>query len=127
MLSAKGNATQVMFNSIIDETLERVEQWFDEHQNEPYCYWAKDEFISIADKNNQFILDKHPEIEDINDHTVVQWNEEAKVMRLSRFCPNLKAGIADMFENGAIHGHGKTCNWAIFKDKDNYELIGYKE
>ena len=127
MLSAKGNATRVMFNAIIDETLERVEHWFEMNPKEPYCYWAKDEFISIADKNNLAVLDKHPEIEDINDHTIVQWNSEAEVFRLSKFCPKLKEGIADMFENGVTHGHGKTCCWAIFKDGDNFEVLGYRK
>ena len=126
MLSAKGNATRVMLNAIIDETLDRVKQWFDEHSEEPYCYWAKDEFISIADKYNKFILDKHPEIENIDDHTIVQYNKEANVAKFSKFCPKLKEGIANMFENGVISGHGKEVNWVLFKDNDNFEVIGYK-
>ena len=127
MLSAKGNATRVMFNSIVDETLERVEQWFELNPKEPYCYWAKDEFISIADKNNIDILSRHPEIEDIDDHTIVQWNNEAEVVRLSRFCPKLREGLADMYENDVVHGHGKTCNWALFKDGDNFEVLCYRK
>lgn len=127
MLSAKGNATRIMFNAIIEESLDRIKQWFDEHPNEPYCYWAKDKFIAIEDKDNAEILECHPEIEDINDHTIVQWNKEAEVVRLSRFCPKLREGLADMYENGVISGKKNDYHWALFKDGDNFEVLGYRK
>ena len=126
MLGPKGNATRVMCNAICDETLDRAEQWFGEHKQEPYCYWAKDEFISITDKNNIDILNRHPEIEDIDDHTIVQWNSEAEVIRLSKFCPKLREGLKEMYENNVVSGHGKTTHWALFQDGSNYELIVYR-
>lgn len=127
MLGAKGNATRVMFNMIIEETIDRTKQWFDEHPDEPYCYWAKDKFIAIEDKDVAEILECHPEIEDINDHTIVQWNKEAEVVRLSKFCPKLREGLTDMYENGVISGKNNNACWALFKNDDNFEVLCYKK
>ena len=46
-LNPKGIATKATINMLCDSIVERAHAWFDEHPNEPYCYWAQDEF-----KNN---------------------------------------------------------------------------
>lgn len=124
-MTVQGNAVKAMFNAIVDDTILRARKWFKEHPDEPYCYWAKDDFISIADKTNKAILEKHPEIEDINDHTIVQYDFNTDIVQLSRFCPKLKAGIKAMVDGGYTANTVNGCHWYVKPDSDNFKVVCY--
>lgn len=119
MITPKGNATKAMFNAIAEETLARAKKWFMENPDEPYCYWAKDTFIKIADKDDADILKSHPEIEDINDHTTCMMLLDTLI--LEHFCPKLKAGIQDMWQAGVTEGN----HWKVCQDLANDNFVVY--
>lgn len=115
-MGIKGSSVKAMFDFICAETYDRTAKWFNEHPNEPYCYWAKDEFISIAEKDNQELLKAHPEIEDINDHTIVEFHD-GKVLMHS-FCPKLKDSLADMMACGVSENTAYGIHWWVEPDPD---------
>lgn len=127
-MTYRAAATKALFNSIPKDTFLRAKKWFQEHPEEPYCYWAKDEFIAIKDKDNKSILDKHPEIEDINDHTIVEFNLDTNVACLSRFCPKLKQGIQELYDSGYKSNDVDGIHWLITPviNTDNYKLTAYE-
>ena len=115
-MTTKGSATKAMFNAIAKDTSKRAKAWFADHPEEPYCYWARDEFISIEDRDNPEILARHPEIEDINDHTTVYLEKGLVVIRT--FCPRLREGISDFYNDGVFSGEG----WVVEPELDNWKV-----
>lgn len=125
-MTYRAAATKALFNSIPKDTFLRAKKWFQEHPEEPYCYWAKDDFIAIKDKNNQAILSKYPEIEDINDHTIVQWDSLSDTVFLSKFCPKLRQGIQEMTDAEYMSNDVEGYHWAIMPDGDNFKVLIYE-
>lgn len=126
-MTTRGNATKAIFNAIAKETFLRAQKWFREHPEEPFCYWAKDDFIKIADKENKQLLDAHPEIEDINDHTIVQFDLLTDTVYLSKFCPKLRAGLQDMVNAGYFENTIDGYHWRVFHDDGNFKVMCYEE
>ena len=127
-MNLKAHATKTMFNALAKNTFLRAKQWFQEHPDEPYCYWAKDDFISIADKNNEELLSKYPEIDDINDHTIVQWDSLSDTVFLSRFCPKLKQSICELCNSGTTQGDvDGGYHWGIVPDGENFKVLCYEK
>lgn len=125
-MTYKGAATHAMFKYIAELTYHRAFEWFEQNPNEPYCYWAKDRFIAISEKDDKELLTKYPEIIDINDHTIVQVNKDTKQVVFSRFCPNLRLGIADILAEGKNHFEYDIYQWDIAPDPErpgNYVII----
>lgn len=125
-MNFKAHAVNTMFKALAKDTFLRVKKWFEEHPDEPYCYWAYDEFISIADKDNEELLKKHKEIDDINDHTIVQWDSLSDTMFLSRFCPKLKQSIYELYSSGVTQGDVDGYHWSIIPDDDNFKVLVYE-
>lgn len=119
------NALKAMFNALARDTYTRAKAWFQEHPEEPYCYWSKDEFILIKDKHNKAILDKHPEIENIDDHTTVYF--EANVLTLRTFCPKLRAGIRELVSSGFTGNTTHGIQYEISTEGDNFRIDAYEE
>lgn len=115
-MKVNGRAVKVMFDFICAETYEKTKKWFQENPDEPYCYWSKDEFIHIRDKENQELLARHPEIEDINDHTIVEFHD-GKVFMHS-FCPKLRESLSAMYEGGISENVAYGIHWWIEPDPD---------
>ncbi len=113
-MDIKGKAVKNIFDFICAETYERTKKWFEQHPDEPYCYWAKDEFIPIAEKDNKELLSKHPEIEDINDHTVVEFHDNKVLMH--SFCPKLKESLSEMVAGGISESTAYGIHWWIEAD-----------
>ncbi len=84
-------ACMAVFKAICRETVDKYWAWFREHPGEPYCYWSADEPIAIRDKDNEELLAKHPEIEDIDDHTTVRPDGDSLVFK--DFCPKLRRAV----------------------------------
>lgn len=128
-MTYRAAAVKSMFNAIAKESFERAKVWFEQHPNEPYCYWSKDDFIAIKDKDNKAILDAHPEIEDIDDHTIVQWDPLSNTVFLSRFCPKLKQGIKALLDTGCHDGNVDGMRWSILPDVDNnnFKVLCYED
>lgn len=93
-MEVDGIACIAMFKAICADTYSRYMKWFDDHPEETWCYWSKDEPIRPADRDNEELLAKHPEIEDIDDHTVVR--RERDVLVFSKFCPRMRKSLAAM-------------------------------
>jgi hypothetical protein len=125
-MTYRAAATKALFNSIPKDTFLRAKKWFQEHPEEPYCYWAKDDFIAIKDKNNQVILSKYPEIEDIDDHTIVQWDPLSDTVFLSKFCPKLRQGIREMVDAEYMSNDVEGYHWVIMPDGDNFKVLIYE-
>lgn len=120
-MKAIGSATKAMFNAISKETYYRAKKWFTEHPDVETAYWAKDDFLpfqSDYDAKLKFVKE-HPEIENIDDHTLVKFEGETLV--LDHFCPRLRDGIADFYSSGICSGE----NWFVMPDPiicDNWIL-----
>lgn len=125
-MTYRAAATKALFNSIPKDTFLRAKKWFQEHPEESYCYWAKDNFIAIKDKNNQAILSKYPEIEDIDDHTIVQWDSLSDTVFLSKFCPKLRQGIREMMDAEYMSNDVEGYHWVIMPDGDNFKVLIYE-
>lgn len=115
-MNVKGNAVKSMFDYVCSETYARTKKWFSEHPDEPYCYWAKDDFIPIAQKENKDLLAQHPEIEDINDHTIVEFHDNKVLMH--SFCPKLRESLSAMAEGGVTENTAYGIHWWIEPDPD---------
>lgn len=107
-MTVVGLATKAMFNLIAHDTYERAKEWFKEHPDVMFAYWAKDDFLSCeaSEDSQECFLKAHPEIEDISDHTIVCFGNDT--LSLFHFCPRLMNGIKDFYESGYCCGDGWT-------------------
>ena len=117
------SATLAMMHAIANDTYVRVFEWFKEHPEAQFAYWAKDEFLSdkaTEDEKKDFVA-RHPEIDDLNDHTTVMILNDSVI--LQTFCPRLKAGIKEIYDDG-IHSEdlADLC-YTIEPDTDNYRIV----
>ena len=101
-----------MFNAISDYTWCRAKDWFNKHPDVKVAYWAKDDFLPYEsdDAAKAEFVKKHPEVEDIEDHTRAHF--EGDTLVLDHFCPRLRAGIKDFYESGYCTGEG----WVVEPD-----------
>ena len=118
-----GSATLAMMHAIASDTYARVFEWFKEHPEAQFAYWAKDEFLSdkaTEDERKDFVA-RHPEIDDLNNHTTVMILNDSVI--LQTFCPRLKAGIKEIYNDG-IHSEdlADLC-YTIEPDADNYRIV----
>lgn len=120
-MKAIGSATKAMFNAICEDTYYRAKRWFAEHPDVEIAYWAKDDFLPYQSSDEaklKFVKD-HPEIENIDDHTLVKF--DGGTLKLWHFCPRLRDGIADFYTSGICSGDG----WFVIPDPlipDNWVL-----
>ena len=120
-----GVACMAMFRAIAVDSWKKYNDWFDEHPEEPYCYWSKDEPIHPDDKDNKELLAKHPEIEDIDDHTIVERKGDS--LKFSKFCPRLRKSIgAVLGDKYVLEFKHDKFDVQIFRVKDgscdNYDI-----
>ena len=118
-----GSATLAMIHAIASDTYVRVFEWFKEHPEALFAYWAKDEFLSdkaTEDERKDFVA-RHPEIDNLSDHTTVMILNDSVI--LQTFCPRLKAGIKEIYNDG-IHSEdlADLC-YTIEPDADNYRIV----
>lgn len=111
-MTATGVATKAMFNAISKETYYRAKRWFSEHPDVEVAYWAKDDFLPFQSDNDSKLkfVKEHPEIENIDDHTLVKFDEGT--LKVWHFCPRLRDGIADFYCSGIHSGNG----WVVIPD-----------
>ncbi len=107
-----GSATLAMMHAIASDTYVRVFEWFKEHPDALFAYWAKDEFLSdkaTEDERKDFVA-RHPEIDNLSDHTTVMILNDSVI--LQTFCPRLKAGIKEIYNDG-IHYESTHADTAL--------------
>ena len=123
-MSIKARVFYSLLNFIVEDTFNRANRWFDEHPNDYFCYWAKDTFLSEKDKKDNSKLEKflkeHKEIDDIDDHTIVERIDNMIV--LSRFCPRLKEMIREYLNEYPWCKKIDNIQVKFQLDKDNYRL-----
>lgn len=120
-MTAIGSATKAMFNAICGDTCYRAKKWFSEHPDVEVAYWAKDDFLPLQSEHDDKLkfVKEHPEIENINDHTLVKFDGDT--LKLWHFCSRLRDGIADFYASGICSGDGWTVtpdpiiegNWVV--------------
>ena len=118
-----GSATLAMIHAIASDTYARVFEWFKEHPDALFAYWAKDEFLSdkaTEDERKDFVA-RHPEIDNLNDHTTVMILNDSII--LQTFCPRLKAGIKEIYNDGIHFEDLADLRYTIEPDADNYRII----
>jgi hypothetical protein len=125
-MTSKAAAMKATLDSTIRSAFDRAKKWFKEYPDEPFCYWAKDVFISIADKDNKALLNSHPEIDDINDHTIVEFDVHNNTLYLSKFCPKLRQALKEMFEADCRSNTADGIRWSVFPHGDNFRIIAYE-
>ena len=120
-MKESGLATKAIFNALCKTTYTRAVEWFREHPEEEYAYWGKDEFLpgSASEQEKASFASRHPEVDDINDHTLIKLEGDTAV--LWHFCPRLKEGIKDFYDSG--YDVGKDCMWTVKPDGDNYKVF----
>ena len=118
-----GSATLAMMHAIASDTYVRVFEWFKEHPEAQFAYWAKNEFLSdkaTEDERKDFVA-RHPEIDDLNNHTTVMILNDSII--LQTFCPRLRAGIKEIYDDG-IHAEDLADMYYIIEpDADNYRIV----
>lgn len=118
-----GSATLAMMHAIASDTYDRVFEWFKEHPEAQFAYWAKNEFLSdkaTEDEKKDFVV-RHPEIDDLNDHTTVMILNDSII--LQTFCPRLKAGIKEIYDDGIHSEDLADVYYTIEPDADNYRIV----
>ena len=118
-----GSATLAMMHAMANDTYVRVFEWFKEHPEAQFAYWAKDEFLSdkaTEDERKDFVA-RHPEIDDLNDHTTVMILNDSVI--LQTFCPRLKAGIKEIYGDGIHYEDLTDLYYTIEPDADNYRIV----
>ena len=128
-MTVRGNACKALFNAIVRSTIDRVLDWFSKHPEQKFCYWANNEFLpaEYTEQMKKDFLCRHPEIEDLSDHTTVYCDIATQCITLRTFCKKLREGIADMVADGCT---GNTVNgavWRVTPEGDNYKIIIYKQ
>lgn len=126
MTEYDGIACRALFKVIAKDTYDRYREWFRQHPEEPWCYWSKDEPIMIKDHDNADLLAKHPEIEDIDDHTTVRVEDGAVIMR--DFCPRMRAPLESML-GGKDEYLIESDGYSVLTTRDgyNYKVTVRKE
>lgn len=125
-MTAEGKAILAMFNGISHDTYYRACEWFKVNPcHPPYCYWARDEFISVEHRHDTDTLARHPEIDDIDDHTIVSIHDD--VLYLTEFCPRLRTGIKAMIDGGVCEGNQENIFWRAKPYGDNYIVACWPE
>lgn len=121
-----GRATLAMIHAIVEETWDRIWNWFHQHPEAQFAYWGKDEFLSdkATDKEKQEFVKRHPEIDNLDDHTTVHILNDQ--IMLATFCPRLKAGIKEIYESGHTHEINDGISWTITPDDDNFIITASK-
>lgn len=118
-MTPRANAVKTVFSLLTDDVYERTQVWFKEHPNEPFAYWARDTYIAIKDKDNKELLAQHPEIENINDHTMLKPRPDGKGTILYGFCPDLKKSVAELMDAGCANGMtDKGIYWWVRQDPE---------
>ena len=122
-----GRATHAMIHLIAEDTWYRTWDWFHQHPEAQFAYWAKDEFLSdkATDKEKEEFVKRHPEIENLDDHTTVHILNDQII--LATFCPRLKAGIKEMCDDGITWEVTSGIHYVIEADGDNYMIIVSKQ
>lgn len=118
-----GSATLAMMHAIANDTYVRVFGWFKEHPEAQFAYWAKDEFLSdkaTEDEKKDFVA-RHPEIDDLSDHTTVMILNDSVI--LQTFCPRLKAGIKEIYDDGIHYEDLADFCYTLEPDADNYRIV----
>ena len=118
-----GSATLAMFNTICKDTYYRAKRWFSEHPDVDVAYWAKDDFLPFQSDNDLKLkfVKEHPEIENIDDHTLVKFDEGT--LKAWHFCPRLKAGIKEIYDDGIHSEDLADVYYTIEPDADNYRIV----
>ena len=123
-----GRATAAMFHAIMDETFDRAMDWFKQHPEEQFAYWGKDDFLPASAESiaREQFCNMHPEIDDLDDHTTVYRFGDCIVLRT--FCPHLKAGIKELWDEGPDYRmyQTKTTGYEIVPEGDNFKITVYK-
>lgn len=118
-----GRATLAIIHFVASDTYVRVFEWFKKHPEAQFAYWGRDEFLSdkaTEDERKDFVA-RHPEIDDLNDHTTVMILNDSII--LQTFCPRLKAGIKEMYDDGIRSEDLPDVYYIIEPDADNYRAI----
>lgn len=122
-MTITGRATLAMIHITAEDTWYRTWAWFHSHPDAQFAYWGRDEFLSdkADDKEKEEFIKRHPEINNLNDHTTVHILNDQII--LATFCPRLKEGIKEMYNEGIIWEVTDGVHWLIEPDEDNYMII----
>lgn len=113
-LTIVGRATKIILDTECERTYIRAMEFFNNNPNELSAFWGKDEFLkgSATEEEKTAFVKKHPEIEDIHNHTSI--TRLGNMIILGTFCPRLYAGIKELYDNG----YTRNNNYDICMDSD---------
>ena len=119
-MTITGRATLAMIRMIANQTWDRTWEWFHQHPEAQFAYWGKDEFLSdkATTAEKEEFIKRHPEIDNLDDHTTVHILNDQII--LGTFCPRLRAGLAEIYDEGIDHEVIEGIAWAITPDNDNF-------
>lgn len=116
-----GRACLAMFKAICKDSWDRYNKWFDENPHKEFCYWSKDEPIPPEGKHDKELLSKHPEIEDIDDHTIVE--RDGSMLVFTKFCPRMRDSISKMLgAEGRMDFSHCGMLVSVRRDSGNYKV-----
>ena len=125
-MTVTGRATLAMIHMLAGQTWDRIWDWFHQHPEAQFAYWGRDEFLSdkaTAIEKEEFVK-RHPEIDNLDDHTTVHILNDQVI--LATFCPRLRAGIKEMYDEGVTHGVTNGISWMIKPDENNFLIFASK-
>lgn len=125
-MTVTGRATLAMVHMLAEQTWDRIWDWFHQHPEAQFAYWGRDEFLSdkaTAIEKEEFVK-RHPEIDNLDDHTTVHILNDQVI--LATFCPRLRAGIKEMYDEGVTHGVTNGISWMIKPDENNFLIFASK-
>lgn len=125
-MTTKAAVTKALFNAIAQSSFERIISWFKQNPTQKYCYWASDEFLQAdcSEQDKRDFISRHPEIEDLNDHTTVYYDLSTDTVTLRTFCKRLREGIAAMLAEGYTSNISNGITWHVEPEGNNYKVIG---
>ena len=126
-MTITGRATLAMFHAIAEDTWNRIWEWFHAHPEAQFAYWGSNELLSdkATETEREEFIKRHPEIDDLNDHTTLHILNDQII--LATFCPRLKAGVKELYDEGIISETNDGITWVIAPDGDNYMITVSKK
>lgn len=121
-MSIRSSAVKALLGTIADGTYDRYRKWFADNPRFDYCYWSANEPIAPDQTDNQELLDLHPEIKDIHDHTMIRMDGNRLVAWA--FCPEYRSNFNELLgDRESFRLSSGKVSLELTRDGENFRVV----